>query len=160
MNTQEVSRNDDRSIIVVVYNALAFKRSEVVPIPIESGGRYSVERLHGIPNNWSPVDSTLIPNVNYAKVSGAAQHILYFDANDLPPLGGSVFRVTKSEETIVRLPAVLHNAKESLNSRSAFSEDASVVLGNLRTNQKHSKYVSQSDDIIISNGVLSVAFDR
>lgn len=104
---------------VVVYNALARLRTEAIPLPVDMANRYLVEQLQ--PDTvWSEVSSSLIPNQNYAKIDGAAQLSLYFNASDIPPLGASIFRITNT-----KLPPE-----------------------------------QPVDDLTVSNGVLSVGFDR
>ena len=97
LSSQEASRDDDATIYVVVHNALAQVRSEAVPLPVDSDYPYAVEWLQD-DMEWLAVDSTLLPNKNYANVLGAAPFTLYFHAIDLPPLGASVFRIGRSQE--------------------------------------------------------------
>ena len=104
---------------VVVYNAIARRRIEAIPLPVDVATRYLVEQLQ--PDIvWTEASSSLIPNQNYAKIDGAAQLTLYFNASDIPPLGASIFRITNT-----KLPPE-----------------------------------QPVDDMTISNGVLSVGFDR
>ncbi|KAL9187321.1 hypothetical protein ACHAXT_001424 [Thalassiosira profunda] len=141
--SQDASKDGDRSIYVIVHNALATARTEAVPLPVETSSHYNVERLSGPKMEWSPADSTLVPNPNHAGSTNAAKFTLHFKA-DMPPLGASVFRVTRNDSAAgsVAEPHLSTLSTEVLPSR------------HLRTKPK------AEDDILLSNGVLSVAFDR
>lgn len=137
-------------IYVIVYNALAHARSEAVPLPVDSANHYIVERLQA-DMGWAAVQSNLIANHNYAKTIAAAPFTLYFKAR-MPPLGASVFRIKNSEENIDSLPVV---------ARSMIESKSSTTSGHLRVSQDHNSFVPQAEgDLVVSNDVLSVEFDR
>lgn len=94
-----------------------------------------MKRFVDVPNEWLQVNSVLVPNFNYANIAGSASAVLHFEADNIQPSGGSIFRIEKSHSG-----AYIADAKllETTSSR-------------LRTGQ---------DDIVISNGVLSVHCDR
>ena len=92
--SQAASKEKDEVIYVVVYNALAKIRDELIPLPVDSKSKYIVEQLEA--SEWEEVNSNLIPNSNYVKVDGAAQFTLYFKASSIPPLGASIFRISQS----------------------------------------------------------------
>ena len=137
--SQEASREGStEDIYVIVYNALAKERDEVVSLPIDSSSNYFVEKL-GEKLVWVPLTSSYLPNANYAQVAGAASGIVYFEARDIPPLGALVFRVTRLEEerlSSVSNPAVPRNLRQS------------TTQNNL------------DDEIVITNDILSVTFDK
>lgn len=130
---------------VVVYNALARARTEVTPLPVDSRSIYVVERLHPGMTTWSAVESELIPNHNYAKAHGAAQFTLYFNASNLPPLGAAIYRISNPLTNVDATPAVARNLLETRSMHLASTESST----------------SQTmEDLILSNGHLSVTIDR
>ncbi|KAL7538827.1 hypothetical protein ACHAXR_008811 [Thalassiosira sp. AJA248-18] len=142
---QEASQDENKMIYAIVYNGLANARSEAVPLPVNSN--CIVERLESS-MEWATVYSTLIPNTDYTRSTGAAQFTLYFEAIELPPMGAAVFRVRPTHSPF---PAVVRSTAE-LQSRNMQS-------GHLRTSPNPG-YVSQTKgDIVVSNGVLTVTFD-
>lgn len=146
--TQEASQDDDQAIYVVVYNALAQTRHEAVSLPVDLASNYVVERLEDSAE-WSPipVESVLIPNPNYANVDAAAAFALHFRASNLPPLGASVFRISKAAEGLDPDPAIARRTLE--------------LKGHLRAGPSSNEFVSQTEsDLEVSNGVLYVTFDR
>jgi hypothetical protein len=138
--SQEASKKgSEEDIYIIVYNALAIKRDEVLSLPIDSSSRYIVEQLGEDQSDRTLVDGVVLPNANYAQVTGAALDILYFEARGIPPLGVSVFRITKVEN-------------EQLSSASA----TPAVPRNLRWNDME----SAEEEIVITNDILSVSFDH
>ena len=137
--SQEASREGSKEdIYVIVYNALARKRDEVVSLPLDSSSKYSVEKWVGGQTEWVPVKSSVLPNANYAQVTKAASSIAYFEARDIPPLGASVFRVSRFEDEMlssVSIPAVSRNLRRSVQN-------------------------DMDDEIVMSNGILSVTVDQ
>ncbi|KAL7554706.1 hypothetical protein ACHAWF_018221 [Thalassiosira exigua] len=150
--SQVASQKGDEVIYVVAYNALAHTRSEVIPLPMDSDADYIVEELNA--DDWSAVSSSLIPNPNHARSPSGAHFTLYFEAKELPPLGASVFRVRK---TVGPYQSIARRATESTPRRG------DIPSRRLRTtpNFPRDELLSQpEDDLILSNGALSVAFDR
>mmetsp|Transcript_22177 Transcript_22177/g.44555 ORF Transcript_22177/g.44555 Transcript_22177/m.44555 type:complete len:1112 (-) Transcript_22177:51-3386(-) len=137
--SQEASREGSKEdIYVIVYNALAKERHEVVSLPIDSSSYYFVEKLGGEQSDWVPVESSVLPNANYAQVIGAASNIMHFEAKDIPPLGASVFRVSRLEDEVLSstsIPAVPRNLRRSVQN-------------------------DMGDEIVMSNDILSVTFDQ
>ena len=149
---QTASRDSDEVIHVIVYNAIARARTEIMPLPVDSSSRYAVERLDSN-LDWRGVDSSLIPNPNYAQTPAAAQFILYFKATEIPPLGAAVFRVVDSEAKIDCPPAVAR--------RMAEQKAGTMPPSRLRTSSKSiDQKLQTEDEIQVSNGALSVTFDR
>ena len=131
------SKDIDKVIYVVVYNALASKRTEAIPLPVDSlsvdsASQYKVEKLQS-DMTWSDVSWGLVPNPNYAEVEAAAQFTLHFNASDMPPLGAAIFRISNSL------------AEESLDSNTA------QVARQLKLHVE--------EDLVVKNGVLKVKFD-
>lgn len=122
-----------------MYNALGRSRTEVIPLPVDSFSRYEVEQLQD-DMEWVVVDSVLIPNPNYIGTANAAKFVLHFKAGT-PPLGASVFRVKRLENKLDIFPGVA-------------SSRVLASSGDI-------DYLAQPDsDLTVSNGVLSLSFDR
>jgi len=138
--SQEASREGNKDeIYAIVYNALAKERDEVVSVPIDLSSNYIVEKLGDGQSDWVPVKSSVLPNANYAQVVGASSGIVYFEARDTPPLGASVFRVTKLDDE--RLSSLASDPATPRNLRRSIQNDL-------------------DDDIVITNDILSVTFDQ
>eukprot|EP00986_Skeletonema_menzelii_P007327 scaffold2854_cov140-Skeletonema_menzelii.AAC.3 len=139
--SQEASREGSKEdIYVIVYNALAKERDEVVSLPIDSSTHSHVEKLLvGEHSDWVPVTSSVLPNANYAQVTGAASYIVYFEAKNIPPLGALVFRVSRRSEgemlSLASFPAFPRNLRRSVEN-------------------------DIDDEIVMSNDMLSVKFAR
>lgn len=137
---------------IVVYNALSSNRVEVISIPVnDANATYSVERLVNLPNHWQEVLSGLIPNHNYARIRNAAPAILYFEANELPPAGASIFKVSKVK---------VEDVQGSLETDEVFLKDASVETFNKATARLRARELHTEGDLVISNGLISVHCDR
>ena len=72
-----------------LYNALGQPRSEVISIPISQNASYDIERIFhsgtaGNSDDWVQVNSTVVPNFNYAKIKDAAPYNLMIDVQDIP----------------------------------------------------------------------------
>lgn len=124
-----------------MYNALAQSRTEVVSLPVETNSPYEVEELQS-GMVWSVVESTLFPNHNYTQSNGASQFVVHFKASNLPPLGASVFRLRRPEGDLTATPAI---SRRLIGSETALHQP---------------ELTHQEDDLTVSNGILSVAFDR
>lgn len=155
---QAASKDANKIIYVVVYNALASVRSEAIHLPIDSAATYNVEKI--LAAEWSAVTSNLLPNPNYTRSSAAAGFTLIFKADELPPLGASVFRISKiasgnnvplqsvaTGESQRNIPLDYHN----INAYDSLSEDTVNGGGDMPNRRGEDR---------ISNGVLSVSFDR
>jgi hypothetical protein len=152
--SQVASEDDTQSTYVVVYNALTSNRSEVIPLPV-SVLAMKVERLASVPDDWAVVASTVIANANYANVNvaDAAGYTLWLEARDLPPTGALVFRITRSEER--------HDPASTVRIANEVVDEATISLSHLRSGQNNGELASvDTSDLVFSNGVLSVTFDR
>ena len=139
---------------IVVYNALSSNRSEVIPLPVnDTNAVYLVKQLVNPPNQWQEVESVLIPNHNYAMIRNAAPTILYFEANDLPPAGASIFKVSRVKVEDVQGSMVA----DKVILKSVPVESSNKATARLRTRELHT---SMEDDFVISNGLISVHCDR
>lgn len=136
------SQNETQIIYVFVYNALSSSRSEVISLPVSGNldASYIVERLTGLPNEWQQMSSTLITNANYADISGAAQTVLYFEASELLPVGGHVFRVTR-DDYATGVPEPMQSSNDAPHLRAGQNSDT-------------------ENDLVIGNGIISVHCDR
>ena len=135
---------------IIVYNALASSRDEIVPLPVETSANYDVERLED-DMTWSLVTSSVLPNHNYVRIPSAALYTLFFNASDLHSLGATIFRVALVEEKLD--PTV---SAQLMRNMKTFDSSP-----NIRGTSEYKRYDSElKDDLIISNGILSVAFDR
>lgn len=148
------SKDDSKTMYVVVYNALSSCRSEVVSIPVaDTAGEYRVERLVNSPKDWVQVSSTLILNAGYTNRSGAAGFILYFEASKLPPIGARIFRINKVDGDNIPILSDANEQPTVIHPKA--SPNFSVESSHLRANQ-----LNKENDIVITNGILSVTCDR
>ncbi|KAJ9683167.1 hypothetical protein PVL29_018952 [Vitis rotundifolia] len=102
----EAVLSDGKSLVVVIYNPLGWKREEVVRIPV------STERLIVHDSSGKEIESQLLPVVNasshtrnfYVKAylgkspSGTLKYWLAFSAS-VPPLGYSTYIISSAKQT-------------------------------------------------------------
>ncbi|XP_028761137.1 alpha-mannosidase At3g26720 [Neltuma alba] len=129
--SSEVNLSDRKHLVVVVYNPLAWKREEVIQIPV------SIEEVFVQDSAGKEVESQLLPLSNatirirkhYVKAhigkapSSEPKYLLAFSVS-VPPLGFSIYRVSKPKQT-----------RQSLTISKAFgftNNSIEVGQGNLR----------------------------
>jgi len=129
--------NNNEDIYIIVYNALAKQRDEMVSLPVDSSSRFVVKQL--TIDGWMPIDNEVMTNENYAQVKGAASNLLLFKGQ-LPPLGVSVFRAARLQDKQLSSASTNHPA---------------VPRKLLRPSTQNDK----EEDIIMTNDILSVTLD-
>ena len=137
-----------RDLYVVVYNALAKQRSAIIslPLPTDTDSRDSqlvtVRRIS---------DDVGVEARTTLKDDGSS--VLYFNTGLLPPIGGVVFRVSVIDSGGVR--------SDSQNESPASSVDRrSMLTQNRISNRNGISFHQDKDTAEVSNGILSVRFDR
>ena len=134
-------------------------RDEMIPLPVDSTGIYDVERLEN-DMTWLIVASSLIPNPNHAKIPSAAQFTLYFTASNLPPLGAAVYRIANlvaEEKLDLTFPTAVARSTRTMNDITNLKNTGY----NIRANTDRNRHISELEyDFIVSNGIISVTFDR
>lgn len=138
----EVStQSSGKDLYVLVYNGLGQKRPAIVSLPIPADAAQVASQAFKIEHIGSEA------NVVEAGLQLQADNtaVLHFNTGRLPPVGGSVFRVS-----------VIGN--ESPHDETLVS---SSVKRTLSTIQKSGNSIRFSKDAAeVSNGILSVRFDR
>lgn len=136
---------DGKDLYVIVYNGLARKRSTIIALPIPS----SVF-------DESPHVSVVVQRPHGGEFFEGSIHlcgdsaVLYINTGLLPPVGGSVFRVSFVDDTVELGSQDRGDAAASLKRRSMLK-------------QHHGSDVAihhSGDTADVSNGILSVRFDR
>lgn len=138
--SQEATKKEGNKedIYIILYNALAKQRHEVVSLPIDSSSRFVVEQL--TIEGWVTIDNEVMANENYAQVKWAASNLLFFEV-ELPPLGVSIYRVASLQDKQLS---------------SASTNYPAVPRKLLRPSTQNDK----EEDIIMTNDILSVTLDR
>lgn len=78
-------------------------------------------------------------------------HTLFFNASDLHSLGATIFRVALGEEKL----------DPPVDDQSVRNTKTDIGPKNIRGVSEYNKFDSEfKDDLIVSNGILSVAFER
>lgn len=130
--------NNNEDIYIIVYNALAKQRHEVVSLPVDSSSRFVVEQL--TVEDWVTIDNEVVANENYVQVKEAASNRLLFEAQ-LPPLGVSIYRVASFKDKQLSSASAIHPAVPRKLRRTSTQND-------------------KEEDIIMTNDILSVSLDR
>lgn len=125
---------------------------------MDSSPKYVVERLQD-DMTWLAVDSSLFPNHNYVRAPSAAKFTLYFNASELPPLGAAVFRIATSNEKDA-FPAVVARSIREINISSLSTSYIRPPSNNIRASSGRNRFILRDNELIASNGMLSVVFDR
>ena len=140
VSTQE----DGKDLYVVVYNGLAKRRSVVVGLPIPTNATDHTAHLNVTVQ--SPSSEEVVEASVHFKVESA---VLYFRTGPLPPAGGSVFKVSFFDRGDAFDSGLDRGSESSLTSRS------------MLTKHRSGMGIDFDGDIAdISNGILSVRFDR
>ena len=130
--SQDASKDTGYDIYVAPYNALPSSRSEVLSIPVTKDATYRVLNTA----TGEVVESELIPWKNYAENDFSSNFKLYFNVENLPPLGSHIYKI----EMIDMIPSSIQS--KSLNE-----------VRSLRSSKKESKF-------IVDNGMIAARFDR
>lgn len=145
---QKATRANGTDVYVVVYNSLGQSRSSVIRLPVSSNGTYLVTRFRA-----SGDDARLLPAIS-SWASGAsycaAKYVLPFQTGLLPPVGASVFRISKQVEDQAR-------QKAAIPQRSSATWEEAVEYRHLESAQTHDGALKA--DVEVSNGLLTVIFD-
>jgi len=142
-----------KDLYVVVYNGLAKQRSAIISLPISASAVEEapsvgvvVQRL----SNQETVEGSIHLQGNSA--------VLYFNTGSLPPVGGSVFRVTFVSEKVES-----SLSQDTASSAKILSQDtaSSLAARSMLSKQQCGSAIKFSGDTAeVSNGILSVRFDR
>ena len=145
---QKATRANGTDVYVVVYNSLGQSRSSVIRLPVSSNGTYLVTRL------WASGDDArllpAIPSLASGTSCCAAKYILPFQTGLLPPVGASVFRISKQEEEQGR-------EKVASPQPSSATWGKPVEYRRLESARTHDGELKA--DVEVSNGLLTVIFD-
>ena len=120
--TSQTSSSTGSPFYLYLYNGLGQPRSEVISIPISQNASYVIERIFhsgtaGNSDDWVQVNSTVVPNFNYAKIKDAAPYNLMIDVQDIPSTPMVAILKVSSESQALHTP-VKSILEESRNLRS------------------------------------------
>ena len=112
----------------------------MVNLPVSSDGTYNVSRLDTIGSM-----RTIRPSPSFhTSLEGASKFILSFDTGPLPAVGAAVFKISWSQEILEKHPApASFPVPIGTTSRRLIGSSA-----------------SKGGEVEVSNGLLSVRFDR
>ena len=119
-------------------------------------GSYVVERRVDTgysSENWAKIESTLVPNFNYAKVAGAAPFNLLINVRDMLPVSINLVWITKAREQEVRSDIGDQYALEP--------NTVARIARSLRHEKNHNQeHTSRPLDCVVKNGAIQVQFSR
>ena len=127
------------TMYVVLYNALGTNRSQIVRLPVSTNGTFKVSRVGDAGNSII----SAIPSPFDTHTS--AKYVLPFASGPITPVGVTVFQITQTDDRVN--PVSLHNPI----SASAPGDRS------LRASKDNS---GVQEEVIVSNGDLTVRFDR
>lgn len=125
---------------IVVYNGLGSNRSSIVRLPVSVDASFNVTRLGG-----NSIQSNLVrssPTPLLSSKSGAANYVLLFDTGPLAPAGATLFRITKINAETKRQIPLIDEAEPSRRLTATVNEEG------------------DPDDVVATNGIVTVHFDR
>ena len=139
VSTQAVGKD----LYIIVYNGLAKRRSTVISMPIAMGAHNLMKHVHvygGLEvGNEEEIKATVLLDNETA--------VLYFDTGPLPPIGGTAFRVSFSDDDL--LGGVFDDA-----SQTSFVRRSLIASGSDRYSQ------SSEEKMDVANSILSIQFNR
>jgi alpha-mannosidase len=103
--TQSVGFEDGEKLVVGVYNSLSHARTEIVGVPVQSGGEYVV--YDG--TEQVEIEASVIAN-SFPMDESAAPYTLYFQAEDLHPMGMKFYSIKMGEAKAEPVPAAASTA--------------------------------------------------
>jgi hypothetical protein len=135
---------DGKDLYVLVYNGLAKRRSVIIGLPIPTNVTKDTAHL-GVVLQRLGSEDIVDTSVRLQEESA----VLYFNTGPLPPVGGSVYKVSFFDRSDVFDGQLLGGSMSSLTSRSVLTQYHSTM--GIEFN---------GDTAVVSNGILSVRFDR
>lgn len=144
---QKATRVNGTDVYAVVYNSLGQSRSSAIRLPVSSNGTYLVTRIGA-----SIDDARLLPAIpSWASGTSccAAKYVLPITCL-LPPVGASVFRISKQQDE-------QGQQKAASPQRSSATREEPVEYRRLESAQTHDGELKA--DVEVSNGLLTVIFD-
>ena len=145
---QKATRANGTDVYAIVYNSLGQSRSSVIRLPVSSNGTYRVTRFRASGDDAHLLQA--IPSLTSGTSCCAAKYVLPFQTGLLPPVGASVFRISKQEE---------EQGREQVASpqRSSATWEEPVEYRRLESARTHDRELKA--DVEVSNGLLTVVFD-
>ena len=138
-----------RDLYVVVYNALAKQRSAIISVPLPTDTALSDSQEVTVRRIW---DDEGVKARTTLQVDGSS--VLYFNTGLLPPIGGSVFRISVIDVGGVRSdPRNYEPGASSVDRRLQLAQRSLSVRNDI-------SFHHDKDTVEVSNGILSVRFDR
>lgn len=107
----------------------------MVNLPVSSDGTYNISRFDATGNIQTIRPSPSLPT----SLEGASKFIVSFDTGPLPAVGAAVFKISWSQEILEKYP------------EPAFGRTSRRLVGSS---------TSKGGEVEVSNGLLSVRFDR
>jgi Alpha mannosidase, middle domain. len=117
--SQVESQNTLGSFYLIIYNALGQKRSEIVSVPVDRNWTYTVQHYHTDfgeehGGSWVDLESTVVPNFNYAKIPGSAPFNLLIAMNDLKVVSPTLVKISFGHQKLLKHQAIETNVQRYL----------------------------------------------
>jgi len=123
---------------------------------VSTEGSYVVERRVDTGysgEDWAQIESTLVPNFNYAKVAGAAPFNLLINVRDMEPASINLVWITKTQEQDVRSDVGDQYVLEPTT--------IARIARSLRHEENHNQgHTSRPLDFVVKNEAIQVQFSR
>ncbi|KAG7340186.1 glycosyl hydrolase family 38 protein [Nitzschia inconspicua] len=84
-------------LFVVVYNSLAWKRNAYVQLPVSTGGYYEIHQLDNSDDESTTTLPSILAQPSSNGTDNGAPFLIKFNADDLPPLGATVYQIRKKD---------------------------------------------------------------
>ncbi len=137
---QMATQQNGTDLYIIIYNSLAQKRSSIIHLPVSSQAFYSIEEIGGTNQTLTAVSA--IPALHG---SGGAKYRVVFSANNIPPMGAKMYKVSMAQ---------MHGTRKDVH--AGFQPHQGTSFQRRRLLSKD----SDDSDIVASNEYYSVAFDR
>ncbi len=138
--TQTETASNDVNFFMIVYNALGWKRSEIISIPVSRNETYEVLYLD---DGWIATESAIVPNLNYAKVDNAANFNLLVDVPDIDPSSPKLIWIRSSKK---------------VHASSGPHPDHEYILASKRHLRNSAGTKTESGDFIVKNKYIEGHF--
>jgi hypothetical protein len=138
-----------RDLYVVVYNALAKQRSAIISVPLPTDTALSDSQEVTVRRIW---DDEGVTARTALQVDGSS--VLYFNTGLLPPIGGSVFRIS-----VIGVGGVRSDLRNYEPGASSVDRRLQLAQRSLSVRNDIS-FHHDKNTVEVSNGILSVRFDR
>lgn len=145
---QFATMSQNVTVYVAVYNALGWERSDILSLPVSISSNFSVTRMVD-DKKTRYVDSALHPNMNAAKVPGAAPFNLVFDTGQVKPASFTLYKITNKARSSLEEPLLSQPATKFKESTLAH-DSRRLRAFQAKTDNKDSK------PLVVENGIIEL----